>query len=177
MPKLDLKSVLDDVRARDAALLAMLLSNDRQAMALFRVYVTIAAALASAALAATLKVGWYPDFWVAAGAGATALGLSIACLLCIQAMKSAKVAMPGKGAEFWQWASREDVAEKAILDAYLAQSLFGQDNNFYINRRSSAYLQRAKRLGVASIVLGSAIVLIGASGIATTAWEALSHLL
>src|SRR5690606_34033520 len=105
MSKFDLKTVLDDVRSRDAALLTMLLATDRQAMALFRVYVPLAAALVSAALAATFEASWYQDARISAGAGTTAAGLAIACWYCIQAITTAAVAIPGKGAEFWQWAS------------------------------------------------------------------------
>lgn len=176
MAKVDLKILLDDVRARDAALLSMLLTTDRQAMALFRVYVPLAAALVSAALAATFKVYWYLDGWIATGAGSAALVLALACWYCIQAMKTATVAVPGKGAEFWQWATRDDIDEDVALAAYLDQSLKGQDNNFKVNRRSSNCLRMAKRLGVASIILGSGIVLVGTSGLAAIAWEAWSRL-
>ncbi|WP_376709095.1 hypothetical protein [Pseudochrobactrum lubricantis] len=175
MSKLDMKIILDDVRSRDAALLTMLLATDRQAMALFRVYVTLTVALASAALAGMIGAAPYLGVWVVIAAGTMAGCLTLACWYCIQAIKTATVALPGKGAEFWQWASRDDVTEEAVIAAYLEQSLNGQDNNFAVNQQSSSYLRMAKRLGVASIVLGSIIVVLGASGLVTTAWEVLSH--
>lgn len=175
MPKLDMKIILDDVRSRDTALLTMLLATDRQAMALFRVYVTLTAALASAALAAMFGAAPYLGFWAVFGAGTMAMCLTLACWYCIQTVKTATVALPGKGAEFWQWALRDDVTEEAVITAYLGQSLNGQDNNLAVNQQSSSYLRMAKRLGVASIVLGSMIVVLGASGLVTTAWEVLSH--
>lgn len=177
MDKFDLKTILDDVRSRDTALLTMLLATDRQAMALFRVYVTLTAALVSVAIAVIFGDALRFDIWVAAGSGAAALGLSISCWFCIQTIKTATVALPGKGAEFWQWAIRDDITKDAVIEAYLQQSLCGQNNNLEVNRQSSYWLRQAKRLGVASLVLGSIIVIVGMFGLASILGEALNHLL
>lgn len=177
MASFDLKIVLDDIRSRDAALLTMLLATDRQAVALFRVYVTLAAALISASVAGMLNPNWSLGSWVAAGVGTTALGLALACWYCIKAIRTAKVGLPGKGAEFWQWAQRDDVTEEVAVGAYLVQSLNAQSTNFEVNRSSSACLRRAKRIGVASVALGAFVVLFGLTGAASIAWEASRSLL
>lgn len=166
MTELDLKTVLDDVRSRDTALLTMLLATDRQAMALFRVYVTLTAALVSVAIATIYGEALHFDIWITAGSSVAALGLSISCWFCIQSIKTATIALPGKGAEFWQWVIRYDIAKDTVLEAYLQQSLCGQNNNLEVNRQSSYWLRQAKRLGVASLVLGSIIVIVGMSGLA-----------
>jgi hypothetical protein len=177
MAKFDPKIILDDVRSRDVALLTILLATDRQAVALFRVYVTLAAALISAAVAGAIKANEAVDVWITVGVGLSASGLARACWYCIVAIKTAKVGMPGKGAEFWQWARRDDISEDVALDAYLNQALTAQDTNIEVNRRSSNCLRMAKRLGVGSVALGAIVLLIGLSGFASTAWEALSRLL
>jgi hypothetical protein len=55
MAQVDAKMMLDDVRARDTALLNLLLTNDRQAIDLFRINVTIGSATAVAAASGFLQ--------------------------------------------------------------------------------------------------------------------------
>ena len=175
MATFDPKIILDDIRARDVALLNMLLATDRQAVSLFRVYVTMAAALVSAAVAGVLKQGHTVDVWLTSGVVIAASGLALACWLCIRAIRTAQVGMPGKGAEFWLWARREDVNEDVALDAYLSQSLAAQDINLEVNRRSSSCLRKAKRVGVWSVATGALVILFGLSGFASSLWSVLIH--
>ncbi|WP_454655114.1 hypothetical protein [Bosea beijingensis] len=169
MPKVDLKNVLDDVRARDNALLNMIVHLDRQALALFRIYVTLAVALA--AVAGSYSVSARIDVWTAVGAAAAALVLAIGCFFCMQTVRSAKVGVPGKGADFWMWALRDDVSEEALLTAYLNYSDEAQKQNYRVNDHSTRCLKIAKRLGVASIIVGGAIALSGATGVTSLTWS------
>lgn len=176
MAKFDPKIMLDDIRARDVALQNMLLATDRQAVSLFRVYVTLAAAIISASVAGIMRDDSLIDSWVLIGVGLTASGLALACWFCIWAIRTAKVGLPGKGAEFWQWARRDDIEDDVALDAYLAQTLEAQSVNLEVNRRSSSCLRKAKRLGVWSVIAGATIILVGLSGFAANLWSALIRL-
>ncbi|TQI72901.1 hypothetical protein FHT98_0621 [Bosea sp. AK1] len=171
MAKIDLKNILDDIRARDAAILNLLLVTDQRSLALFRIYVTLAAALASAAVASVVGEGKAPlaQNWVAHSASVAAIGLLIGCAYCLAAMKTAKIAFPGKGAEFWQWATG-DVEEPDLIQAYLAQSLAGQSNNFDVNTVASKALRMAKRLGPISVGAGGLVALAGAVGWTASFW-------
>lgn len=170
--KIDLKNILDDIRARDAAILNLLLVTDQRALALFRIYVTLAAALGSAAVASVVGEGKQPlaQNWVAHSASVAAIGLLIGCAYCLSAMKTAKIAFPGKGAEFWQWARGDDVQESALIDAYLAQSLAGQNQNLEVNAVTSKALRMAKRLGPISVGAGGLVALAGAIGWTASFW-------
>lgn len=171
MAKIDLKTVLDDVRARDAAILNLLLVTDQRALALFRIYVTLAAALGSAAVASVVGQGKPPlaENWVAHSASVAAIGLLIGCAFCLSSMKTAKIAFPGKGAEFWQWATG-DVEEPEVIKAYLAQSMTGQNNNLDVNAVASRSLRMAKRLGPMSVGAGGLVALAGAIGWTASFW-------
>lgn len=174
MSKFDLKVVLDDVRARDTALLNMIVAIDRQALALFRIYVTLAVALGSAAVAGAYSSTANVNSWIVWGAGSAALGLAVGCHFCITTVRSAKLGVPGKNADFWKWALRDDISEEAMVDAYLKYSDDAQQQNYRVNDQSTRSMRIAKRLGVASVVIGGSIAIAGATGLASKAWSALA---
>ncbi|MGQ4273392.1 hypothetical protein [Terrihabitans sp. B22-R8] len=163
MANIDLKTLLDDVRTRQKALHDLILFTDRQAMALLRLYATLSLALTSAGVASLRPGSAIP---LAAGLGllvASALFI-IGALLCFQAMKQASIAFPGRDAEFWTWARRDDVTEEAALGAYLDQAGTTFAENYDLNATTAKHLARAKRLGVAAPAL-ALIVAVGAQRI------------
>ncbi|MCV9934774.1 hypothetical protein OIU35_00215 [Boseaceae bacterium BT-24-1] len=176
MATIELKNILDDVRARDAALLNMIVAIDNHSLALFRIYVTLAVALASAAVVGSASTTGRVDAWTVWGAGSAALGLALACHFCILSIRSVKLGVPGKNADFWQWAIREDVTYEAMLEAYLQYSDQTQQQNYRVNDHSTKCLKIAKRLGVASVIVGGTIALAGATGLATFVRMALARL-
>jgi len=149
----DLKIVLDDVRARNLALHNLILYNDRQAMDLFRLYVTIAVAGAAAALAGLFRDDELLRFmrW---GVGAATIMLAIGAGLCLHAMAQVELGLPGRKAEFWQWALREDVPQEAAVAAYLDQSRAAEEKNYKINSAASDIYRYAKWAGVAAPIIG-----------------------
>src|SRR5690606_29655615 len=96
-----LQVALDDARARQTALLQLIYFTDQQAMSLLRLYVTIAVATATGA-----ATGFAPNSWIpmAASIGLTvvSIALLVGCYFCFQAMKTAELALPGRGADFWK---------------------------------------------------------------------------
>ena len=63
-------------------------------------------------------------------------------------MWSADIHLPGRSAEFWQWALRPDVEAKKAYEAYLERLLEGQTTNTALNKRMAKWLDYAKRCGV-----------------------------
>lgn len=176
MAKFDLKIVFDDVRGRDAALLNVILASDRQAVALFRVFVTLVVALVSATVAASLSSNVSLTWGTIGGAVCAIGGLCAACWQCIRAIRTANMALPGKRAEFWQWAMREDVDEETAVKAYLGQSKDAQDTNHKVNTQSAASLKLAKLMAVTAVALSAVVVLVERSDVINYAWSALRFL-
>lgn len=157
----DLKTMLDDVRARDAALMNLMLFVDRQAMALFRVYVTVGVASAAASAAGQFNrdVLFHEARWATLAA---ALVLAFGCFACLKAMVPSKVGLPGRGAEFWVWARDELVTEDQMIAQYLGHAEASQAINRITNGQTAAWLSRAKRAGIAAPLAG---LLVGAVGL------------
>jgi hypothetical protein len=158
MKHTDLKIVLDDVRARDLALLNLITFTDRQAMALFRVYVTVGAATAVAAASGFLGVDPLLHF-AGPSTAIIALTLAFACYFCLRAMVPADIGLPGRSAEFWQWTVDDRVLVEDVLAYYLNQAKAAQDQNRKTNEKGATALAWAKRLGIVAPVAG---LLVGA---------------
>lgn len=176
MAKPELKNILDDVRARDAALLGMIVAIDNHALALFRSFTTLTVALATASVIGATSSTIRIDALVIWGTGVAALGLAIASWYCILSIRSSKLGVPGKNADFWQWALRDDVNDAHLIEKYLEYSNTSQQQNFLVNDHATKCLKAAKRLCVASVIVGGVLSLVGASGLATFARTALARL-
>ncbi len=158
--KADLKTILDDARARDAALINLIIFTDRQAMALFRVYVTVGVATAVAATSGILSRDPILHF-AGPPTAIIAIILAVACWFCLRAMVPSDIGLPGRAAEFWQWTTGELVTEAEALRAYLQQTKAVQDMNRATNKRGASALAWAKRLGIVAPIAGIAIGAIG----------------
>lgn len=158
--KADLKTILDDARARDTALINLIIFTDRQAMALFRVYATVGVATAVAATSGIL--GKDPLLHLAGPSTAIiAIVLAIACWFCLRAMVPSDIGLPGRAAEFWQWTTDELITDEDVLRVYLQQTKAVQDINRATNQRGASALAWAKRLGIIAPIAGIATGAIG----------------
>lgn len=161
MAKIDAKALLDDARGRDAALIALLLAGDRKATDLFRVYVTIGVAVASAVAAGVAE-----EFFGSAVYPIVALLTSLACLaagswFCFAAMMPVKVILPGRGSDFWRWSRDPSIDEEIVLDWYLRRSDDAWELNNEVNVRAAARLEMALRFGILAFVWPVLVVLCG----------------
>lgn len=156
----EFRNVVDDARARHAAVVALIYFTDQQAMALLRLYVTLGIATASgaaAALAGTFiprSVGW--------GLGAATFVLIIGAWLCIRAMRSREINLPGRGPDFWLWALRSDVSRADVLKAYLENLAEKTKKNAAINLENGKAFQYAKvcsLLTPAAALIGTAVAM------------------
>lgn len=137
---------LDDVRARHQAVVDLIYFTDQQATTLLQLYVTVGLALATAAATALSGATPIP---VAAGWGllASVGALGLGCYFCLKATEARALNLPGRGAEFWIWASREDVSEEEAFSAYLKNLEAKQLSNNAVNAVTAGALKRAKRAG------------------------------
>jgi hypothetical protein len=164
LAQIDTKAMLDDVRGRDTAWLTLLLATDRQAMDLFRIYVTLDTAIASA-MAAGIHNGLFGITSTAMLAlTPIAVCLLVGCYYCLQALNPIAVTLPGRASEFWQWARRADVDENRAVDAYLEYAEKAQVMAEKVNLKNSTDLHTAKKCGIVGVV---AAVLF-----AVVAWQA-----
>lgn len=165
MAKMDAKVILDDVRARDLALFNTLAGTGRQSISLFRIYVTMLLALASAVAALAANPALAERGWLIVGASIAAAGVAAGGAYCFDAIKTAEIALPGRGADFWQWSLRDDVSADHVLEKYLERSLAAQDENHRVGGASALSMRRAKRFGIWGVVIGAAVSISGVTGI------------
>lgn len=144
---------MDDLRARHQAVVDLIYFTDHQATALLQLYVTVALAAGAGAITAftgdqllTKAAGW--------GLLLALAPLAVGCFYCLRASSTATLNLPGRGADFWKWASRDDVSEQEALRAYLDNLEAKQAANNQINGRTAGALRRAKQAGIAAAAVG-----------------------
>lgn len=138
---------LNDARQRQAALLELIYSIERQAGSLLSLYVTLGLASASAATAIILGTIEVPTA-VGVGLLAALVMLLAGAWFCFGAMKSALVGLPGRGAEFWTWAHHPDNDFAKVAQQYLSVLQAKQDRDRKHNQATAKSLAWAKRMGI-----------------------------
>lgn len=161
MPDIDAKAMLDDARGRDAALLALMLATDRQAMDLFRIYVTLGTAVATG-LAAALNAEVFGDKIYPVIALLVLLGLiGVGSWKCLRALRPARITLPGRNAQFWESAVLNGVDQLDVLTTYFKMSMASQEMNDMVNAKNSADLTIAKKCGIAAFVGAALVAVVG----------------
>jgi hypothetical protein len=145
----DLKIMLDDVRARQLALMNLIQFNSAQAMTLFRLYITTATAATAGAVAAAERSGEGTSYYYLSFAlGAVVLTFILGCLFAFNAMRPADLALPGRGADFWRTALGKNLPPEETLNTYLSQLEKRQTEDRKTNNRDGTMLRNAKVTGV-----------------------------
>lgn len=148
----EFRTVIEDARARHAAVVMLIHQTDTQAMNLLRLYVTLTIATASGAAAMVNS---------ASGALVTALVamsivLAAGSAFCLRALRSGAINAPGRDPDFWLWALHPDVDRDAALRAYLDNLKAKLELNRNLNQNTATALTWSKRCGVAAPLLGIA---------------------
>lgn len=160
----EFRTVIEDARTRHAAVLALIYFTDQQAMGLMRLFMTVGIATASGAAAGLTSSTLLPRPAGWALLAAT-LVFSVGAALCLMAMRSANINLPGRGADFWLWALDEaQVDREKALRAYLANLRDKLAMNNQTNARSAAALTAAKwcaALAPLAALLSAAAAAIG----------------
>lgn len=148
----DLRTMLDDLRARHGATVALLYFNDTQAMSLLRLFVTVGIATASGAAAGLSSAALVPRPMGYALAAATIIATA-GSGFSLRAMTSAIINLPGRDPDFWQWARLPEVDRKDVAEAYLSNLAVKANLNNEVNLRSGAALDYAKRCALAAPIV------------------------
>lgn len=147
-----IKLALDDVRARQKALLDLILFQDQQAMGLLRLYVTLGLAAASGAVAVLLGPSTFP-FALGISLLAAVAPLFAGAVYCFRAAQAASVGFPGLHPSFWKWASDPQIEPADMRDAYLNQLSTSMDLNHDLNDRLGGLIKIAKLCGGVSPIV------------------------
>lgn len=162
---LDLRTIIDDARARHAALVALIYSGDAQAMGLLRLYATLGIATVSGAIAGFSGTAAIATPLAAGLAGAAAVLLT-GVALCLRAVRPTEINLPGRSSDFWRWALEDAVTPKDVVSAYLANLDERRPVNQQANRDAATALKWAKRCAavapVAAAVTAAATYLLRA---------------
>jgi hypothetical protein len=162
LEKDDLRTALDDVRARHAAVVNLIYVTDGQALGLLRLYTTLGVGAASGAVAglAGSPIVTRP---LAFGLLAATVTLIAGAGFCLRALQSSRINLPGRTPDFWQWAMHEGVDRKAVLTAYLSNLQDKSVLNAEVNAKAANALKWAKRSAPASVVAALIASLLAAS--------------
>lgn len=160
MAEVDLKTVLDDTRARHQALTNLILYTDRQATLLFRTFITVTLATSAAAASVLLSPAWeYLGAW-RWGLVGLAASFGIGCVACLRAMAPAGIGLTGHGADFWLWATKDGKLNDRTLSEYLTRTKDAQEQDLATNEKAGKALNWAKRLALGSPLIAGAAVLV-----------------
>lgn len=159
----DWKLAIDDARTRHEAVTGLIFFTDTQAANLLRLYLTLGAAAASGAVAGLTKSAPLPfaTSWALIG---LAIALVLGSWFCFRATETSEISLPGRGAEFWIWAARDDVPRELVLKSYLDNLVPEIQLNRKLNATTAVALSRAKLCGMiapgAALVAGGAALLV-----------------
>ncbi|MCK1517451.1 hypothetical protein IVB22_34095 [Bradyrhizobium sp. 190] len=155
----DIQFACNDARVRNAAIVDLIHQGDRHALALLQFYIAVASAAISAAAAIFLTAAPIPKVfaWVPVGIAVPLIG---GAYCCFASMWTADIHLPGRSADFWQWAMRPDIDTKKVYEAYLDRLLEGQATNTALNKRMAKWLDYAKRCGVLALFCGLLSLLV-----------------
>src|SRR4051812_44797217 len=103
LDKVEFRTAIEDARARQSARIALIATNHAKAYALLRIYMTVGTATASGAIALlTSQTPRAALGWALFAATAVTVAGAAACLA---AMRAGDIGLPGRDADFWQWAA------------------------------------------------------------------------
>lgn len=159
----EFRTVIEDIRVRQAALVTLIYATDTQALSLLRLFTTLAVATASGTVAAIASGSKYSLALFTAFGTSTAI-LVAGVFLCLSALEAARISLPGRKTDFWQWAVKHKIKKSKILDAYLLDAETQYKSNQKLNRETATTLKWAKRCAAAAPILallaGAAVSLI-----------------
>ena len=156
LDKDDFRTIIEDARARHAAVVALIYFNDTQAMNLLRLYLSIGVASASAAVAGLTQTTAIP-FAVGCALGAATAVVLLGAVLCLMAMASGAINLPGRDPDFWLWGLDPQIEKQNVLRKYLENLAEKAKTNRDLSERGAIALKYAKYCAVAAMVAASVV--------------------
>lgn len=150
----ELRYACDNAQRRHAALVDLILSNDRMALGLMQLFIAIASASISGAAAIYFGLAGTPaPRWLAFVLLSLGIPAAVGGALCFVAMWPSAINLPGQDPAFWQWAMRLDVTSETAFGNLLDRLAAGHARNEAFNRRAARCMRAAKWCGVAGPAL------------------------
>jgi hypothetical protein len=148
------ETAIQDIARYQEQLLKMILHHDDRALRVLSLYVTVLGALVTAAFG--LHQAHALSAYAGILMGGTALSLGVGCAFAYRAAWTARIFLPGRKSDFWNWALEyeQDIREAAL--AYAAQAVDIVTNNERVADRAATNLARAHVCGVAAPFIGTA---------------------
>lgn len=141
---------VDDTRARHTALVQLIQFQDQQAVGLLRIFVTIGSAAAAGAVAGFSPQAWLPNAAIGALI-AIVLCTLIGSLFCFRAIRSARITLPGRWADFWQTAiDHWEQDSREVILSYLKELSKAQEDDKKTNEITAQELARARVVGIST---------------------------
>lgn len=153
---------LEDMRARQSALVALILNIDQRANDWLKYVVSLEIAAATGAVALLGQETW-PLRSVGFGLlFQIVLGL-ISCVYWAKATDTADLALPGRGPEFWEWSILHEIDDDEVLKKYIEGLNMMQKINKDLNARMAGHFKRARIILLASPVAMAAATFVAAA--------------
>jgi hypothetical protein len=152
----DLKTAIDDARARHVAVVQLIQIADTHAMSLLTFYTTLGVAAATGAAAGLSNAALLPRAagWALASVVPVAVFSAVFCFL---AMRTTRLNLPGREAKFWLWALDPAVARRDVFVEYLKNLATKNELNNRVNERTGGFLRIAKLSGIAIPVISLSV--------------------
>lgn len=148
-------AIQDTVRYQEQ-LLKLIFFHDEKGHKVLSVYVTVIAAMVTAAFALNqlTELGLYRKLFL----GGAAMSLVLGSIFAYATAWTAPVYIPGRKPDFWLWAMdyKQDLQETTA--AYLKQAMEINARNEALSNRSAGRLENAYICGVAAPFVGAATV-------------------
>lgn len=158
----ELRFACEIAQKRHAALVGLIAENDRAAMGLMQLYITIASATISGAAAIWLKIGTAgAPLYLTVVLLAIGLPSLFGAAHCFAAIWPSTLNLPGTQPDLWLWADEEDGRGDTALRTYLQRIKEGHERNEEINDRAAAYMKIAKWSGIFAPLLGAVTLIAG----------------
>lgn len=147
---------IEDARTRHQALMNLILATDQQAMSLLALYVTLGSGAASAFVASIGQIALIPSVFTFPLLAATVM-FAFGAFSCLKVVETKKFSLPGRDAEFWLWASRDDVEAPVAYREYLTSLQVMYIANVALNNIEAVKLNYARQCGIAAPIAGVAL--------------------
>jgi hypothetical protein len=147
---------IQDVVRYQEQLLKLIFFHDEKGHKVLSVYVTVIAAMVTAAFALNQinKLGLYAELFL----GGNILSLLFGCVFAYLTAWTAPIYTAGRKPDFWMWAIENEQSVREMTVAYLNQSSEIIASNTALSERSARRLQKAYIRGLAAPLTGATAV-------------------
>ncbi|RUZ54102.1 hypothetical protein, partial [Mesorhizobium sp. M7A.F.Ca.CA.004.05.2.1] len=145
----DWKLAIEDARFRHNALVGLIIASDNQALALMRLFLTVATAT-GAGFASVIVPHTLIQTPLAWSLAAATLAMVYSAWQCFRVISPRIINLPGRGADFWLWAADATGTREEVFRQYLKVLAEKHEINKSVNESQASALRWAKLGGILS---------------------------